>query len=95
MKKFVSTCATFVLAVALAGCGGEPEHELYEDNVPLDQLPPAVLEAAKKQLPNVKFKDAWKEKVDGKDAYEVRGSEPTGKNRDVKISAEGKVLEVD
>ena len=76
-----------VLAACL-GCEREPK---AEDAVPLDQVPPPAIKAAEQALPGVKFENAWK---DG-DAYEIRGKAKGGKVRDAKITAEGKVLEVD
>jgi hypothetical protein len=60
--------------------------------VPIDQLPPAALKAAREKLPGVRFDTAWKEK--GEDAYEIRGKTRGGKIRDAKVTADGRVLEV-
>ena len=79
--------ATFLLAAA-TGCEKEPK---AEDAVPLEQVPPAVMKAAEKALPKVKFENAWK---DG-DSYEIRGKAQGGKLRDAKVTADGKILEVD
>ncbi len=81
------------LFLATWGCG--EEDRLAEDAVPLDQVPAPALEAARKELPGVKFENAWKEKADGRDAYEIRGKTAEGKLRDAKVTADGKVLEVD
>lgn len=82
-------------AVMLAACGcGERTHEA-EDAVPLEQVPGPAMQAAQKELPGVNFDAAWKEAEGGQVAYEIRGKTKQGKVRDVKVSAEGKVLEVD
>ena len=83
---------TAILLASTFGCG-----ESHEGNevVPIDKLPPAVLKAAREKLPDVKFDTAWKEKRDGQDAYEIRGKTKEGKVRDAKVTADGKVLEVD
>ncbi|HEV7226298.1 MAG TPA: hypothetical protein VGN42_26560 [Pirellulales bacterium] len=65
--------------------------------VPIGEVPAPVLESAKKKLPDVKFDTAWKEheKEDGEEVFEVRGKTKGGKTRDIKVTASGKVLEVD
>jgi hypothetical protein len=59
--------------------------------VPIDKVPETVMKTAQEKLPDVKFETAWKEG----EAYEVRGKSKDGKVRDVRVSPEGKVLEVD
>jgi hypothetical protein len=83
---------SILLAVLLAiGCErhAEPRHK---DVVPLEQLPEAVMKAAKTKLPDIKFDSAWKT-TDG--AYEVRGKAKSGKIHDVRVSEVGDILEVD
>ena len=53
------------------------------------------MKVAKEKLPGVKFDTAWTEKEGDKTVYEVRGKSANGKTRDIKISSEGTVLEVD
>jgi hypothetical protein len=74
------------------GCGCAARREA-DEVVPIDQLPPAALKAAREKLPGVNFDTAWKEQ--GEDAYEIRGKTKGGKIRDVKVTAEGRVFEVD
>jgi hypothetical protein len=73
-----------LLAVACSGKKAE--------NVPLNQVPDKVMKSAKEKLPDVKFDQAWKT-ANGN--YEVRGKEKSGKVRDVQVTPEGKVVEVD
>lgn len=80
------------LAACLSGCEGRLEPD---ESVAIEQVPEPVMKAAKKALPDVKFTTAWKERVGGEDAYEVRGQNARGRIRDVKVSASGKVLELD
>jgi hypothetical protein len=80
------------LALALAGCGGEPKSD---EIVPLEMVPPNVMEAARKQLPGITFGTIYKMKVDGKDAYDLHGKDKAGKTRGVEISATGEVLDVE
>jgi hypothetical protein len=78
------------LAIA-AGCG---EAETMEP-VPLDQLPAGALAEAAKALPDVKFDRARKSKFDGKDAFEIIGKDKRGKTREVEVSPDGKVVEIE
>jgi hypothetical protein len=90
-------CAVIVwaLCLATAGCGESLVEQ--DEKVPLNQVPARVMDVAKKQLPEITFETAWKQKGKNgaEDAYEVRGRNDRGKTRDVKISVSGKVLEVD
>jgi hypothetical protein len=78
--------------VAMFGCG---EHGENDVPMPLDKVPPSVVKVAEGKLPGVKFDSAYKETKDGKDVYELRGKTKEGKIRDVEVTADGKVLEVD
>ena len=84
--------ATAILCSTIAGCG-----EVFEktEMVPIDNVPEAVMKVAKEKLPGVKFDTAWTEKDGDKTVYEVRGKSSDGKTRDIKISPDGSVLEVD
>jgi len=85
-------CLPAILLMAAFGCGDEVEHL---EPVALDKLPAGSLEAAAKALPDVKFDRARKAKYNGKDAYEVIGKDRRGKSREVEISTEGKLLDVE
>jgi uncharacterized membrane protein YkoI len=88
MKKIV-IC---VIAIVFAGCEGQPKSD---DIVPIEQVPAIVMDVARKQLPGYTFDTVYKMKVDGKDAYEVRGKDNRGKVREVEVSATGEVLAVE
>jgi hypothetical protein len=53
------------------------------------------MEVARKQLPGFKFDTVYKTKIDGKDAYEVRGKDSRGKVREVEVSTDGEVIAVE
>jgi hypothetical protein len=76
--------------VLLLGCEHAPPSD--ESVIPLQQVPPTAMQAAKKQLPDVNFEKAWKV---SEGTFEVRGKNKSGKIRDVQVTADGKVLEVD
>ncbi len=63
--------------------------------VSLDKIPSDVMAVAKRELPGVDFEKAWKGSASGEDTYEIRGRDAAGKTRELKISASGKVLEVE
>ena len=79
-------------ALILTGCESRPTADQI---VPIDQVPAHLLEIARKELPGITFDTVYKMKVDGKDAYEIRGKNKQGKIREVELSATGEVLEVE
>jgi hypothetical protein len=82
-----------MVLIFAVGCANSPPAS--DPIVPLDQVPPKVMEAARKQLPDYTFDTVYKKKIEGKDAYEVRGKDKRGKGREVEVSAEGEVLAVE
>jgi hypothetical protein len=85
--------------IALLGCGSEPQqaHQRpQKKGVPIEDVPADLMAAAKKRLPDVKFVDAWKN-VDSKSnklvSYEIRGKNPNGKIREVRVGLDGSILE--
>ena len=81
-----------VLMLLITGCG-----EAFEktEMVPIEKVPEPVMKVAKEKLPGVKFDTAWTETEGDKTVYEVRGKSADGKTRDIKVSPDGSVLEVD
>ncbi len=59
------------------------------------RFPLDVMKIAADKLPGVKFDSAYKETKDGKEVFELRGKTKEGKIRDVEVTADGEVLEVD
>jgi hypothetical protein len=85
---------TVILAsFAALGCGSTPPQS--DPVVPIEQVPPKVMDAARKELPGFAFDTVYKMKIEGKDAYEVRGKDKRGKIREVEVSAEGEVMAVE
>ena len=80
------------LLVALVGCGGEPKSD---EIVPVEQVPPKVMEVARKELPGITFDKIYRMKVDGKDAYDIHGKDKKGKIRGVEVSATGEVIGIE
>jgi hypothetical protein len=81
-----------VLLLVAVGCQSEPKSD---EPVPIDKVPSNVMEVARKQLPGYTFDTAYKMKIDGKDAYEVRGKDKRGKVREVEVSTTGEVIAVE
>lgn len=81
-----------VAVFTIAGC-----KEAFEKTnmVPIENVPESVMKVAKEKLPGVKFDTAWTE-TEGKEVrYEVRGKSADGKTRDIKVTADGVVKEID
>ena len=89
MKK---TFLVVLLIIIFVGCENEPKSD---DIVPIEQVPANVMEVARKQLPGYTFDTVYKMKIDGKDAYEVRGKDKRGKVREVEVSATGEVIAIE
>ncbi len=90
MKQARPVVATLIFAF---GCASSPPES--DPIVPLDQVPPKVMEVARNALPGFTFDTVYKMRIDGKDAYEVRGKDKRGKAREVEVSAAGKVLAIE
>ncbi|MBI1249830.1 hypothetical protein GC197_18545 [bacterium] len=83
------------LALLILLTSGCEEGLEQTEMVPIDNVPQSVMKVAQEKLPGVKFDSAWTEKEGDKVYYEVRGKTADGKTRDIKVSTEGVVVEVD
>ncbi len=96
MRRFLPGIQVFALALVLiAGCG-EDEKRFGRRILTIDKVPADIMAAAKKELPDVKFEDAWENHEDNKEAihsYEIRGRATSGKIREVRVGLDGKILE--
>ncbi len=64
--------------------------------VTLSEVPDSLLDAAKKELPRIEFKEAWQNlDAQGKVySFEIRGRQATdGKIREVRVPLSGEILE--
>jgi hypothetical protein len=82
-----------MMLILSVGCTSSPPKS--DDIIPIDQVPANVMEVARKELPGYTFDTVYKMKVDGKDAYEVRGKDMRGKVREVEVSSAGEVLAIE
>ncbi|OWK43244.1 hypothetical protein [Fimbriiglobus ruber] len=80
--------AALALAVAV-GCGGEKGGK---ESVPLEQVPANVMTVAKEKLPGVTFDRAWRKK---NGEFEVSGKDKKGKIREIDITPDGTVTEIE
>lgn len=86
---------TFVLAGSLLMAGGCAEEVRRDQPLKMADVPEEILKVAEKELPDIKFDQAWKTKFKGQDAYELRGKNNRGRVREVEVSTSGQVLEVE
>lgn len=85
--------SVFIMLALVSGCGeGKPDGD---EVVPIASIPVNLMEIAKKELPGINFTEAFKMKVDGKDAFEIRGKDKRGKVREIELSLTGEVLEIE
>lgn len=75
--------------VALAGCGSKPA---AAPPVAIEDLPPAVVQTAKKRFPSATFTEVFR-KPDG--TLEIRGRERAGKIRELLIRPDGTIIELE
>ena len=87
MKKIITTCMTAAFSFALAAPMAVAGEELKVEN-----LPKNVQEAVKATVGKGKISEVEKGKEDGKVVYEI-DYEANGKQYEMKVSADGKVLE--
>jgi hypothetical protein len=86
-------CWCVVAVVLLAsGCGKNLDGD---EAIPLGQVPPAILKAAKDRLPDVKFEMAYRATYDGQKVYEIRGKTKAGKIRECEVNDKGEVVNVE
>ena len=80
-----------IAVLLICGCSHAPALP-HRENVPIAQVPPNIMKVAQKQFPDIKFDTVWK--TEG-GAYEVRGKAKTGKVREVEVSEQGQVVEIE
>ncbi|MBI2824008.1 MAG: hypothetical protein HYX69_04865 [Planctomycetia bacterium] len=82
--------ATAAIVLLVAGCGGPK----VVPNAPVAtaDVPPAVLDAAKRQFPDVTFGAAWKTPSGD---YELSGKNKRGKLHELVVSSDGRILEAE
>ena len=82
-----------VVALLLAGGIGVLA-KVQEKEVPLSEVPEAVLDAAQKAVEGIELEEAEVEEEDGVLVYELEGT-AQGAEYEIELTADGKVLEVE
>ena len=82
--------------VVIFGLGCATLDDLFEQEkeVPLSEVPPEALKAAQGAVDGVTITEAEMEKEDGQTVYVFEG-EANGKEYEIEVTPEGKVLEVE
>jgi len=65
-----------------------------DKEIPLSEVPDAVMQAAMAAVEGIKIKEAEVEEEDGQTVYELEGK-ANGVEYEIEVSADGKVLEVE
>lgn len=79
-----------VFLLSLVACGGPKIPP--KKPITLDEVPASIMKIAREKLPDVKFERAWR-KDNGE--YEISGKNKQGKVREIDITPEGKVTEIE
>jgi hypothetical protein len=72
----------------VAGCGQGPKAEM----IPLEKVPENLMTVARDKLPEVTFEQAVK-RPDG--VYEIGGKDSRGKVREIELTEDGEVVEIE
>jgi predicted small lipoprotein YifL len=89
MRTLIAAVLLAALALALAGCPGEPKGK--KTPLELKDVPADILKVAKEKLPGVTFDAVYREP---NGSYELRGKDRTGKVREIDIRPDGTVEEI-
>ncbi|MHC5540108.1 hypothetical protein ACYOEI_17960 [Singulisphaera rosea] len=83
------------MALVPFGCGDDDDDDEGAPSktpIPMDQVPAAVLKAAKTAKPELTFYAAYNDTFKGQPSIELKGKSKTGKITEVEVSPDGKVL---
>ncbi len=82
--------AIIVVAATLLPAGAA----LADEDIPIDQLPPAVIKAIEARFPGAKIEEAERDTRDGRPLYEVE-IEVNGDDKELKITPDGQIIDID
>ncbi len=82
--------AIIVVAATLLPAGAV----LADEDIPIDQLPPAVIKAIEARFPGAKIEEAERDTRDGRPLYEVE-IEVNGDDKELKITPDGQIIDID
>lgn len=87
--RFLCVCVLGLCVLgAVVGCSEAPKAEF----LPIDEVPESLMTIARDKLPGVTFDQALI-KVNG--IYEISGKDARGKVREIELSPEGEVVEIE
>ena len=81
-------CFPVCVLLFVVGCGQGPKAEM----IPLEKVPESVMTIAKDKLPGVTFEQSVK-RPDG--VYVIGGKDSRGKVREIELTEDGEVLEIE
>src|SRR5690606_3875873 len=82
--------AIIVVAATLLPAGAA----LADEDIPIDQLPPAVIKAIEARFPGAKIEEAERDTRDGRPLYEVE-IEVNGDDKELKITPDGQIIDIE
>lgn len=85
IRILITALTTLFVIPVDSACAGE--------NIPLDQLPQAVVETVKKQFPGAELREAERNEEQGQPIYEVDIS-VNGTKKEVEVTPTGKIVEM-
>ena len=88
--RFRASLLAFAVAAALLPAGAA----LADDDIPIDQLPPAVVKAIEARFPGARIEEAERESRDGRQLYEVE-IEVNGDDKELTVTPEGEIIDID
>jgi len=100
-RTLVIGASAAVLAVAGMALAAQQNHEANEnriigehseEEVALDQVPAAAMNAARTRLASVREAELVTRKADGSTLYEIEGKDQTGKNVELFVTPTGQIL---
>jgi hypothetical protein len=99
LSRILKASALVAALLGAPGCGEEDVPPgTTKQEIKFDEVPENVRAAATKAIPNIPFKEAWKnvERGGKLHSYEIRGQNPAnGKTREVRVSPTGDILEME
>jgi uncharacterized membrane protein YkoI len=88
--RVLSASLLLGLITLFSGCtqsAGEPK-----ESIAIDKVPAELFKIAQEKYPDVVFNAAFLETEDGQRVYELKGKTKSGKNYEVEVTKDGKIL---
>lgn len=85
---------TAILALAVVAALLPARAALADDDIPISELPPAVIKAIEARFPGAKIEEAERDTRDGRLIYEVE-IEVNGDDKELEITPDGEIIDID